>query len=108
MQVAASDAHSLARCSDGSVLAWGSNLFGQLNVPVLPPGVTFVDIAAGPRHCLARLSDGSIAGWGDDSHGECDAPPAPPGLTYVNIAAGQGPQCRAAQRRKGHRLGTSR
>jgi alpha-tubulin suppressor-like RCC1 family protein len=84
--IAAGDNHSLALCSDGTMVAWGSNQSGQLgtfntgasisNVPVSVyqsgtlSGKTVVAIAAGGSHSLALCSDGTLAAWGDDSSGQ--------------------------------------
>ena len=87
VEVAAGGRHSLARRSDGSVVGWGSNDSGQLNVPALPPGLTYVEVAAGAAHTLALRSDGSVVAWGSNSHGECNVPALPPGTTYVEVAA---------------------
>jgi alpha-tubulin suppressor-like RCC1 family protein len=82
--VAAGGYHSLALCSDGTVVAWGRNANGQLGdktlsqrsmpVPVSTTsglsalfGKTVVMIAAGGTHSLALCSDGSIAAWGNNS-----------------------------------------
>ena len=46
VEVAAGIDHSVARRSDGSVIAWGANELGQCLVPPLPAGVTYVQIAA--------------------------------------------------------------
>jgi alpha-tubulin suppressor-like RCC1 family protein len=79
--------HSLALCSDGTVVAWGANDLGQLgnntttehHAPVAvnkATGVsvlsnkTVVAIGAGGAHSLALCSDGTLAAWGDDQFGE--------------------------------------
>jgi len=78
----------VARRSDGAVVAWGpSNSFGQLNVPALPPGITYVEIAVGTYHGLARRSDGSVVAWGSNAFGQGNVPSLPPGVSYVEIAA---------------------
>src|SRR4030095_6095354 len=46
-QVSAGAFHSAAPVSDGSVVAWGNNTYGQCTVPALPPGTTYVDVSAG-------------------------------------------------------------
>jgi hypothetical protein len=79
---------SVARLSDGSVVAWGDNGHGQCNVPAPPAGQTYVEIAAHWAHIAARLSDGSIVAWGYNSHGQCNVPAPPPGQSYVEVAAG--------------------
>jgi hypothetical protein len=79
---------SLGRRSDGSIVAWGHNGWGQCDVPALPPGVTYTGVAAGNTHSLALRSDGSVAAWGNNTWGQCDVPALPPGLTYVEISAG--------------------
>jgi hypothetical protein len=80
--------HSMARRSDGTVVAWGGNHFGQCDVPALPAGLTYVEISAGAVHSVARRSDGAVVAWGDDSDGRCVVPPLPAGLTYVEVSAG--------------------
>ncbi|MHC5212511.1 MAG: RCC1 domain-containing protein [Planctomycetota bacterium] len=83
-----SHGYSLARLSDGSVVAWGSNWGGQIDVPALPPGLTYTGLAAGPGHALALRSDGSLVAWGDDTCGQCNVPALPAGVTYVEASAG--------------------
>ena len=80
--IAAGEAHSLALCSDGTVVAWGYNASGQLGdntqtnryVPVAvnrAPGVsalygkTVVALAAGMFHSVALCSNGMVAAWGE-------------------------------------------
>ncbi len=76
--------HSLALCSDGSLAAWGYNVYGQLgnggtaasSVPVAVDssgalaGKTVIAISAGPFHNLALCSDGSVVAWGYNNHGQ--------------------------------------
>lgn len=78
--------HALAVKSDGSVLAWGSNGFGELgnndfandsDIPlqvVGPDGSSLlediVSVAAGRTHSLALRADGTVWTWGYASHGQ--------------------------------------
>jgi alpha-tubulin suppressor-like RCC1 family protein len=82
--VAAGYAHSLALCSDGTLVAWGYNGNGQLgngsttnsNAPVVVNtagvllGKTVVAVAAGSGHSLALCSDGTLAAWGSNGNGQ--------------------------------------
>ena len=88
VEIAAGDSHTLARRSDGAVVACGWNYFGQCNVPPMPDGVSCVQLAAGADHSLARYSDGSVAAWGNDVSGQCDVPTLPPGVSFRAVAAG--------------------
>ena len=72
--IAAGQQHTLALCSDGTLVAWGSNASGQLgngstvdsNVPVAvtAAGTTVTAIAAGYSHSLAASSGGTLTAWG--------------------------------------------
>jgi len=81
--------HTVARRSDGSVVAWGRNGWGQCNVPALRPGLTYVEVAAGGEHTVARLSDNSVVAWGRNNYGECNVPALSPGMTFAHGAAGE-------------------
>ena len=81
-------AHTCARLSDGTVVAWGNNLFLECNVPPLPAGLTYVEIAAGYWSSYARRSDGSVIAWGGGTYGATNVPALPAGITYVEISAG--------------------
>ena len=56
----------------GKVIAWGSNNFGQNNVPAGLSGVVAID--AGQYHSLALKSDGTVVAWGSNGAGETDIP----------------------------------
>lgn len=73
--------HSLALLSNGVVLAWGNNTFGQLgdgtgensDVPVqvaTPGGTKVTAIAAGCYNGLALTSTDQVLAWGDNSVGD--------------------------------------
>ncbi|MDD1709766.1 MAG: hypothetical protein LUQ37_02515, partial [Methanoregulaceae archaeon] len=75
--------HSLALHSDGSIEAWGLDLYDLLATPT---GSGYKAIAAGEVHDLALQSDGSIASWGDDTDGQVTNTPT--GTGYKAIAQG--------------------
>jgi hypothetical protein len=68
-------------------VVWGDSRFGRLNIPVLPPGVTYTALAAGALHNIALRSDGNVVAWGDGSGGNLNVPALPPGLTYSGAIA---------------------
>jgi alpha-tubulin suppressor-like RCC1 family protein len=75
--ISAGDNISLGLLSNGTVVAWGSNLRQGLDVPA---GLTdVVAVAAGWTHCLALRRDGTLAGWG--------SPGPPPGLSNIVAVA---------------------
>lgn len=86
IDISACSSHSLALCSDGTVVAWGSNFFGQLGdnsttnrlVPVAVNvasgtssllGKTVVAIAGADAFSIALCSDGTLAAWGFNEAG---------------------------------------
>jgi hypothetical protein len=85
VQIAGGDEHCLARRSDGIVVAWGYDGYGECGVPPLPPGTTYVDIAATNYHSVARRSDGVIVGFGNYFQGKRYLPELPAGLKYVGV-----------------------
>lgn len=84
--VSAGAYHGLALNADGTVVAWGKNVDGQVtNVPPQLAGV--VAIAAGGDHCLALTDEGSVVGWGRNWDGQASPPPEA-SSNVVAIAAG--------------------
>ena len=64
MAIAAGSGHSLGLKSDGSIVAWGENDYGQCNIPSENCG--FVAIATGGHHSLGlKIIYGDISGDGD-------------------------------------------
>ena len=68
----------------GAVVAWGSNGFGQTNVPA--PNSDFVAVAAGESHSLGLKADGAIVAWGANVDGQTNIPA--PNSGFVAIAGG--------------------
>lgn len=82
--VAGGGSHSLARCSDGSVAAWGLNGNGQLgndnnsnhSTPVAVSTASALGgriaymVAAGASHSIAHCTDGTVATWGLNASGQ--------------------------------------
>jgi alpha-tubulin suppressor-like RCC1 family protein len=116
--IAASSTGALALCTDGNLVAWGSNSHGQLGngtttnstvpVPVdtsgFLSGKTVVQIASGQSSSYVLCSDGSLVSWGQNDSGRLGnggttnaTVPTPvdtsgvlAGKTIVQIAAGAG------------------
>jgi alpha-tubulin suppressor-like RCC1 family protein len=82
--IAAGGNHSLALLTNGTVVAWGDNSFGQASPPSNLSNV--VGITAGYLHSAALCSNGTVVVWGDDTFGQTNVPT---GLSnVVAIAAG--------------------
>ena len=93
LQIAAGGNHSLALLSDGTVWAWGRNIYGELGIdplsinggysqnafPVLSQGAPLrnvVQIAAGGSNSYALLGDGTVWAWGYNGLGQLGKNPA--------------------------------
>jgi alpha-tubulin suppressor-like RCC1 family protein len=71
---------SYAVLTNGTVVAWGNNGYGQLGFGTLGgqspvampiPNLTgVVSVAAGSLHALALTTNGTVYGWGDNSYGQ--------------------------------------
>ena len=75
----------------GTIVGWGSNEYGQTNIPAGLSGVTA--IASGAYHSLALKSDGTVVGWGSNGEGQTSVPA---GLSGVTAIAGGGSHSVAA------------
>jgi alpha-tubulin suppressor-like RCC1 family protein len=64
----------LAVTSDGKVVAWGQNYYGQLDIPASLDTRTVTSVSAGLMHNLALTSDGKVIAWGYDGSGQTDVP----------------------------------
>lgn len=81
--VAPGSGHLLALKKDGTVVAWGTNGYGQCDVPASLANV--IAIAAGDTFSVALKADGSLVGWGEQQV----VSQLPAGLTdVVGISAG--------------------
>ncbi len=77
--VSAGASHSAAIRADGSLITWGSDLYGQLGngttsselfaTPALPAGRIAVQVIASGGYTMARLDDGSVIGFGLNRRG---------------------------------------
>ena len=85
----AGDSHYVALKSDGAVIAWGNNNYGQCNVP---EGLKATAIACAFSGTIAIREDGTIAcwGWNFDGSGEVYGDYVPPAnlRDVIEIAAG--------------------
>ncbi len=80
--------HDFSLVGAPNIRAWGSNSFGQCDVPVSLTNA--VRVACGHYHSLALRDDGTVVAWGANNwagSGQCDVPG---GLSNaVDIAAGE-------------------
>jgi hypothetical protein len=76
--------HCLAIRTNGTIVGWGGNLYGQLNVPGQLTNA--VSVSGGDYHSLGLSSDGQVYAWGTNDSGQISVPA---GLSHVvAIAAG--------------------
>lgn len=83
--VSAGSGHNLALNSNGTVVGWGNNDYGQATIPAGLSSV--VAVSAGGSHSLALKSDGTVVAWGYSDSGRTTVPDGLSGV--VAIAAGQ-------------------
>ncbi|MCI0671856.1 MAG: carboxypeptidase regulatory-like domain-containing protein, partial [Myxococcaceae bacterium] len=69
---ALSDARVLAVTDTGSPVAWGSNEWGQRDVP---PGLgSVLSVEVSPFHSLALQPDGTVVAWGNNEEAQLEVP----------------------------------
>jgi hypothetical protein len=83
--LAAGDYHSLGLRSDGEIMAWGQNTYGQCNVPPAVPGVPYVSCDAGESHSVAMRQDGSTVAWGASTGFQGALPELPSGAVFGDL-----------------------
>jgi alpha-tubulin suppressor-like RCC1 family protein len=114
MELSSGGSHTCVRKTDGTVVCWGYNIYGQLGNPNLTslnqvtPTVVIgltdtVQLSAGGYHTCARKTDGSVVCWGKNDSGQLGntnlvssqaSPTAVIGLTdAVELSAGQDHTC---------------
>ncbi|MBM4246127.1 MAG: hypothetical protein FJ148_20405 [Deltaproteobacteria bacterium] len=85
VQITAGGGHACKLRADGSVICWGSNLYGQAMAQLGP----FAQVSAGRDHTCALRRDGSAACWGDNTYGKAADQPGP----FTQISAGDDHTC---------------
>ncbi|MFE1547919.1 hypothetical protein [Streptomyces sp. NPDC058718] len=106
VSVAAGAVHSLALLTDGTVVAWGNNAYGQLGegsavnhqtspvrvcaVGSVAPCTSYLtnvtSIAAGYQHSLAVRADGGVRSWGINDDGQLGDGTLISRIAPVNVA----------------------
>ena len=81
----AGPSNSLIVLDDGSILAYGDNSYGQINIPNDINDFEIIDVEAAHRYSWAVDSQGTIHGWGDTSLGYDTI-----GLNYPVLCDSQG------------------
>jgi flavin reductase (DIM6/NTAB) family NADH-FMN oxidoreductase RutF len=81
--ISAKNDHARAVRSDGTLVAWGSDYYGESDVATGLTGL--VAVAAAYQHSLALKTDGTVVAWRDNGLGQTRVPQ---GLTGVTALAG--------------------
>jgi hypothetical protein len=93
---APANGQTVAKLSDGSIWAWGSDQYGQLGIGTsmpssgpatvdVPKGVTFVQLSSGGSTMYGIDSTGEVWSWGENDVGELGVGTAPPSNVPVNV-----------------------
>jgi hypothetical protein len=75
--------------ADGSIVAWGYDVNGEVSsVPAAPTGQTFTKVFGGWGFTLFGLtSQGELLSWGRNSVGQANVAPLPAGRAYTKATA---------------------
>lgn len=84
--VGGGDTHTLAIKSDGTLWAWGNNLYGQCAQNNIL--ASWISVAAGTSNGYAVRSDGAVFGWGYGGAGGLGAARPASVPTMVSVTAG--------------------
>ena len=85
-QIATGKHHACALRADATVLCWGGNVNGSLNVP---EGLAFRQISAGLNFTCGLRVDRAITCWGENNAGQTSSPDG----RFDEIAAGHSHAC---------------
>jgi hypothetical protein len=75
--------------SDGSIVAWGHDVNGEVtSVPTPPAGQVYTKVFGGWGFTFFGLTNqGQLLSWGRNSVGQADVAPLPPGRRYTQATA---------------------
>ena len=73
--------------SGGPLLCWGNNQQGQLNVPTLSAGLSWMAVSCSQSVSCGLTSNGSVLCWGASSTGQLNVPDLPAGRHWVAVEA---------------------
>lgn len=76
------DYHTFALRTNGSIVSWGANSFGQSSVP--PSATNMVAFAGGNAHSLALRADGTVVAWGSNTYGQTNVPPSATNVVAIS------------------------
>jgi len=83
--IAAAYDHNLALTTNGQILAWGDNTFGQATVPAGFSNAVTVAVAGGQSFSMALQNSGGVSAWGVNLLNQTNVPA---GLSNVVVIAG--------------------
>ena len=70
VDIAATDNCYALIMSDGSVVTWGADRYGETEAPALEAGEKYVKIVSGTRHFVALTDKGNVVSWGHNDGGQ--------------------------------------